>query len=245
MSGHSKWTQIKHKKAATDAKKGKLFSRLAREITVAARDGGPAPENSSRLKSAMERARSLGLPKDNIKRAIERASGGRGGEDLQEFLYEATLPGGISLLIEGITDNKNRTLAEIKHLLNEHGGKLADPGSVIWGFEKVGWLEIYKQENVSLTEEDVEMIMIEAGVKDFQKTNVGWTAETALSDTDKIRQGLEKSGVKIKDAGHDYKPANLVEVNPEELEQRLRTLDEITEHEDIQEVYTNISRENL
>jgi YebC/PmpR family DNA-binding regulatory protein len=147
MSGHSKWKQIKHKKAITDAKKGVSFSKMVREITIAARTGSSAIAGKTatagdlnaniRLKAAVERARAIGLPKDNIDRAIAKASGQGGGAELFEFLYEATAPGGIALLIEGITDNKNRTINEIKHILSTHDARIANPGSVLWNFEKV------------------------------------------------------------------------------------------------------------
>lgn len=137
MSGHSRWSQVKHKKAASDAKKGQLFSKLVKEITLAVRSGGPDPDANPRLRSALERARSLGLPKENSERAILRASGGEEGTSLQEFLYEATAPGGVQILVEGITDNKNRTLAEIRQILSRHEAKLAPPNSLLWNFEKV------------------------------------------------------------------------------------------------------------
>jgi len=137
MAGHSRWAQVKYKKALSDAKRGQLFSKLVREITVAARLGGHDPEVNPRLRAAMERAKSLGFPKENIERALERASGKSETESLQEFLYEVVWPGGVYILIEGITDNKNRTLAEIKQVLTKHGAKLAAPGSLLWNFEKV------------------------------------------------------------------------------------------------------------
>ena len=147
MSGHSKWSQIKHKKALTDAKKGASFSKMVREITIAARTGEPNPEANIRLKAAVERARAIGLPKDNIDRAIAKATGQEDGTELFEFLYEATAPGGVAILIEGITDNKNRTINEIKHMLSKYDARIADPGSVLWNFEKT-WTEdsrhIYK-----------------------------------------------------------------------------------------------------
>lgn len=139
MSGHSKWSQIKHKKGTADAKKGQLFSKLVREITIAARTGGTSPEANPRLRAAIERARVAGLPKDNIERALSRASGGGEGEALEEFLYEAA-KSTVQILIEGITDNKNRTLNEIKQILSRHGAKLVPPGSFLWNFEKI-WTE--------------------------------------------------------------------------------------------------------
>lgn len=143
MSGHSHWARVKHKKALTDVKKGKLFSKMVREITVAAKEAGPVPEANPRLRSALEHAKSIGLPKDNIERAIARASGSEEGTALQEFLYEATFPGGIMLLISGITDNKNRALAEIKQIALGRGAKLVPQNSLLWNFEKI-WTEDHK-----------------------------------------------------------------------------------------------------
>lgn len=137
MSGHSKWKQIKHKKAATDAKKSQLFSKLVREIMVAARSGGVDPSVNTRLRAAIERSKSEGLPKDNMERAIERAGGPGDAAKLQEFLYEAIAPGGVYILAEGITDNNNRTLSEVKQILAKYGAKLVPPNSILWNFEKI------------------------------------------------------------------------------------------------------------
>lgn len=182
MSGHSKWSQIKHKKALTDAKKGNLFSKMVREITVAARTGGANPDMNPRLRAAIDRARSIGLPKDNIERALSRATGGGPEQELSEFLYEATASGGIQILIEGITDNKNRTLAEIKRILSGGGAKFVPSGSLLWNFEKV------------------------------------WTPQ-----------------------GKDYRPRTTLELSASEREKLAPLLDELAEHEDVQEVYTNLA----
>ena len=181
MSGHSKWSQIKHKKAVSDAKKGQLFSKLVREIMLAVRTGGPQPETNARLKSALERSREQGLPKDNIERAVERAYGGGEAAKLQEFLYEAVGAGGVYILIEGITDNNNRTLAEVKPILSKHDAKLVPPNSLLWNFEKI------------------------------------WTTE-----------------------GKDYRPKNPLELASGEKEKILLLLDELIDHPDVQEVYTNL-----
>ena len=138
MSGHSKWSQIKHKKGATDAKRGQLFGKLVKEIAIAARSGSTDPAANARLRSALERAKDAGLPKENIARAIARARGNGEGAELSEILCEAAAPGGIAIIIEAITDSKNRTVNEIKHILTEHNGKLAQPGSLLWNFERVG-----------------------------------------------------------------------------------------------------------
>ncbi len=182
MSGHNKWAQIKHKKAITDAKKGNLFSKMVREIAIAAKTGDPNPDMNIRLKAAIERARTIGLPKNNIDRAIAKASGQGDGSELFEFLYEAAAPGGVAILIEGITNNKNRTFNEIKHLLSKHEARLANPGSLLWAFEKI------------------------------------WTAN----------------------AGHTYKPRTPLTMP--EMPLSLKTLlNAIAEHDDVQEVYTNIN----
>lgn len=183
MSGHSRWSQVKHKKAVTDTKKGQLFSKMVREITVAAREGGPRPESNARLRAALERARTLGLPKGNSERAVLRASGAGTDTALQEFLYEATAPGGIMILIEGITDNKNRTLAEIKKLLSEHNAKLVPQNSLLWNFEKI------------------------------------WTVE-----------------------GKDYRPKTAQETAIEDREKLSVLVEKLTDQDDVQDVYTNISR---
>lgn len=167
MAGHSKWTQIKHKKTISDARKGQLFSKLVHEIMIAARSGGTLPETNTRLQRTIERARAYGLPKENIERAIIRTSGEEEGQELQEFLYEATVAGGVNMLIEGITDNKNRTLAEIRKLLRGHEAKLADPGSILWNFEKIGIIELLPDDNPEKSKEELELGAIEAGARDF------------------------------------------------------------------------------
>lgn len=180
MAGHSKWAQIKHKKGASDAKKGKLFSKLVREISVAARVGGDSPDANFRLRTAIERARSLGMPKENIERAIERSQGTSEGGSLEEFLYEAAY-GKMQILIEGITDNKNRTLNEARMILARHGAKLVPQNSFLWNFEKT------------------------------------WT-----------------------EGGKEYRPKTYTEISDEEREKIELLLDELGEHDDVQEVYTNL-----
>lgn len=241
MSGHSKWAQIKHKKAATDAKKGQLFSKIVREIMVAARAGGPAPETNSRLKTAIERARTFELPKENIKRAIERASGSEDTAALHEFLYEATAPGGIAILIEGITDSKNRSLAEIKHILSENGGRLAERGSLLWNFEKIGIIEILKEAVNPKTEEEIELEIIESGAKDWQKTHDGWIVETEFQEIEKVRGELEKRKLNVKNSSYDYKVKAPIKIGDETKNLVKTILNKLSDHDDVQEVYTNIN----
>lgn len=182
MSGHSKWHQIRHKKAITDAKRGQLFSKMVREIMVAVRTAGSSPDTNIRLRTALERAREQGLPKDNIERAVARASGAGVTGELQEFLYEAIGPGGVYLLTEGITDNHNRTFAEIKQILAKYDARIVPPNSLLWNFTKE------------------------------------WTKE-----------------------GKDYKPKTTAEITPAEKEKIISLLDELVDHPDVQEVYTNLT----
>lgn len=244
MAGHSKWKQIKHRKSVTDAKKGLLFSKLAREIMVAAREGGPHSEANARLRQAVERAQIQGLPKDNIERAVNRAAGTEEEKTLQEFLYEAAAPGGVTIIIEGITDNKNRTTAEIKHLLNEHGAKLAESGSLIWGFEKIGLIELAEETNAGKKQEEIEMSIIESEARDFRHRNGAWLIETDFTKLEKVRQKLEATGLKIKETHHDYKARSPLELPPENQEGLEKLLDELSLHNDVQEIYTNYLNDN-
>src|SRR3989338_1561744 len=240
MAGHSKWKQIKHKKAVTDARKGQLFSKLVKEVTVAARTGGVNPETNTRLRSALERAKSEGLPKENVERALERASGGTDGPLLQEFLYEATAGGGVQIIIEGITDNKNRTLAEIRHILSEHGGRFAESGSLLWNFEKIGTLEISEEENRHLSKEGVEEAVIDSGADNFTFGKGTWLVETKFAAREDVRKELEKKNVKTRGSGHDFKPRNTLALWTGETEDLESLLDALSEQGDVQEIYTNL-----
>lgn len=239
MAGHSKWAQVKHKKAITDAKRGQLFSKLIREITVAAREGGPNPASNTRLRAAMERGRSEGLPKDNIERAVERAAGKGEAGDLAEFLYEASAPAGVAILIEGITDSKNRTLAEIKHLLTLHGARLAEAGSLSWNFDKIGMLECRKDAAGKLAEE-IELAIIESGASDFRALDDTWLVETWFTERERVRAELEARGVAVAEASRDYKPRVPITLDSKAREKIEPLLDALADHPDVQEVYTNI-----
>ena len=207
---------------------------------ISVRGGGSDPGTNSRLRSAIERARSSGLSKENIERAIGRASGQNDGGSLYEFLYEATEPFGLKMLIEGITNNKNRSLAEIKQILNKYGSKLADPGSVLWNFDKIGTIDILKEENAHPPKEEAELMIIESGASDFLALDNVWLVETPLSELENVRKRLEEKGFKINEAAYDYKPKLSIEI-PKEAGQSVNSLlDELSDHDDIQEVYTNI-----
>ncbi|MBI2122206.1 MAG: YebC/PmpR family DNA-binding transcriptional regulator [Candidatus Sungbacteria bacterium] len=239
MSGHSKWAQIKHKKASTDAKRGREFSKLVREITVAAKTSGTSEDSNPRLRAAIERARSVGLPKDNIERALAKASGGENDVKLEEFLYEATAPHGLFMLVEGITDNRNRTLAEIKKILLENNGKLADPGSIIWNFTKIGIIELSLADQPKGAE-DVEDAIIESGAQNMERFGNIWMVETKFEEYELVRKELERRRIKIKSSGHEYKAGSAVSLTAEEKSSIEPLLDLLTEQDDVQEVYTNL-----
>ncbi len=241
MSGHSKWSQIKHKKAITDAKKGQLFSKLTKEIMVAVRTGGSAQETNTRLRSAIDHAKEDGLPKENIERAVMRASGSEEGMAFQEFIYEATAAFGVMMIIEGITDNKNRATAEIKHILSEHSAKFAEPGSVMWNFEKIGTIEVVYESNGEMPREKIENAIIESGARDMRIIESMIVIETDFYSREEIRRKLESLRIIVGRLGHEYKAKNPIIVRDEDKSKLEPVFETLLLHDDVQEVYTNIS----
>lgn len=239
MSGHNKWAQIKHKKSITDAKRGQLFSKLVKEIMVAVRVSGASPETNTRLRSALERAKGEGLPKENREHAIARAAGTEDGLSLHEFFYEATAPGGIMILIEGITDSKNRSTAEIKHLLLEHNAKLTDPGSLVWNFEKIGIIEVSKEKNLIIAGGEIENSIIDSGASDFAEIDSVFIIETEFRALDDVRKKLEALGIIVTNVAHDYKAKIPLELTEEEKKKQEALLDALLSHDDVQDIYTN------
>ncbi len=239
MSGHSKWSQIKHKKAITDKKKGRIFSKLVREIMIAAKTGGGSDANV-RLRSAIERAKAEGVAKDNIERAITKGSGTSEGQDFKEFLYEATGPGGVALLIEGATDSTNRTISELKHLLSKNNGRISEPGSLLWNFQKIGILEVGAHQNATRSKDDIELALIESGARDFFPVEDNWIVETDYTAREHVRKQLEKKGIVVTSASHDYKPHTTLTLDIETRTSVEALLELLTDHDDVQEVYTNI-----
>lgn len=236
MSGHSKWAQIKRKKAVTDAKRSKVFSKLAAVISIAAREKGGDPNMNPFLRMAIDKARSLNMPMDNIERAIKRGAGSAEAGGLEEIFLEAYGPGGKALLVKAITDNKNRTIAEIKHVINEHGGKMANAGSVKWLFEKMGEIIL---ENQKLTDK-LELKLIEAGAEDIQ------TDEEQIIILTKP-ENLESTKHKIAEIGLSATEANLsfIPKNPEKISEANQTayeklFEDLNDQQDIEEVYTTL-----
>lgn len=238
MSGHSKWAQIKHKKAATDAKKGTLFSKIARLIIVAAKEKGGDPAMNPRLRMEIEKARQAGMPKDNIERAIERGTGGEKESALAEVLYEAYGPGGAALLIQGVTDSKNRTTNEIKHILSEHGGKLAAQGSVEWMFEKKGVVEIpFSGESEKKAE--LSLALIDAGAIDIKEHADGLTAYVGSAALDTFKAELEKRAIPFSETSIAYVPKATITPSREDTEALERLFTALDDHDDIQDIATN------
>ena len=237
MSGHSKWASIKHKKAATDAKRGQLFTKLARAISVAAREGGGDPEANFTLAAAIDKARSYSMPKDNIQRAIERgAGGGDDGDEIERVVYEGYGPGGAAILVEALTDNRNRTSAEVRHAFDTNGGSLGEPGSVAWQFERRGVVLI---DAGSYSEDDL-IPAIDAGADDViaEDDLLKVTADPASLTA--VRGALEEAGVQIQSAELTMEPNAVVDVAGESEARRLmRLMDGLDEHDDVESVHAN------
>lgn len=237
MSGHSKWSTIKHKKGAADAKRGKIFTRILKEMTVAARMGGGDAIGNPRLRAAIAEAKANNMPKDNIDRAIKRGTGELEGLTYEEITYEGYGPGGVALLVEAMTDNSNRTTPEIRHMLEKNGGNLGTPGSVRFQFERKGYFAIEK----SAVEEDKLMeIVLEAGADDLQTIGTeAYEVYTSPEAFEQVRQALEKASIPTVESKLGQIPANYVTLDETKAKQVLRLLELLDDHEDVQNVWSN------
>ncbi len=235
MSGHSKWATIKHKKAATDAKRGSLFTKLIKEISVAARGGGN-PDTNPRLRVAIERAKESSMPADNIDRAIKKGTGQLEGVTYEDITFEGYGPGGVAVYIEGVSDNKNRTTAEVRTIFTKRGGNMAGAGSVAWMFEKKGYIVVSKAN----AEEDKLMgVALDAGAEDMIIEEENYAIKTAPQDFFKVKKAIDDAGIKTEDAEITLLPKNLVKVEGPDAKKILELVDAIEEHEDVQHVYAN------
>jgi YebC/PmpR family DNA-binding regulatory protein len=236
MSGHSKWASIKHKKAATDARRGQLFTKLARAITIAAREGGGDPDANFTLSAAIQKARDYSMPKDNIQRAIDRGSGGGGGDEtIERVVYEGYGPGGVAILVEALTDNRNRTGAEIRHAFEKHGGSLGEPGSVAWVFERRGVLLV----DAERYSEDDLIGAIDAGAEDVSEDGDSLKVVCAAEDLARVREALESSEIAIDSAELTMEPKSVVEVGTADASSLIRLMDALDEHDDVEAVHAN------
>lgn len=236
MSGHSKWANIKHTKAKKDAERGNLFSKLAREIIVAARHGGGNIEANPRLRIAVEKAREANMPSDNITRLIRRGTGELEGVNYEELTYEGYGPGGVAIMLEVVTDNRNRTASELRYLFSRHGGSLGETGCVSWMFRKRGYISL---DRAAGGEDAVLTVALEAGAEDFQSDEDSYEVITAPEDLERVRAALEQGGMRPEVAEVTMVPQSTVRVAGKEAEQLLRLMDALSEHDDVQRVYAN------
>lgn len=238
MSGHSKWANIKHRKAAQDAKKANVFTKIAKDITIAARDGGGDPSSNFRLRLVMDKARAVNMPNENIQRAIKRGTGElKDATIIEEVLYEAYGPGQIAMLVKAVTDNKNRTLQEVRNILNKNGGKMVEGGGVSWQFEQVGSMLVSP---VDLSEDEVETAIIESGAKDYQKRENGFVVFSLTRELQAVKEALEKSGFTVEDPELIYISKNPAVVDDHTRIDYEKLLAALDENEDVTEVYDNI-----
>ena len=236
MAGHSKWASIKHKKAATDAKRGQLFTKLARAITVAAREGGGDPDANFTLAAAIEKAKGFSMPKDNIQRAIDRGTGEGEAGSIERVVYEGYGPGGAAVLVEALTDNRNRTGSEVRHAFDRHGGSLGEPGSVAWQFEKKGVVVV---DGARHGEDDL-MVAIDAGAEDVLDDDGELRVTTAPTELAVVRRALEAEGIAVSSSELTMQPKSVVEISdPGEARALVRLMDALDDHDDVDEVHAN------
>ncbi len=237
MSGHSKWATTKHRKGAADAKRGKLFTKIIREMTVAARSGGGDPTGNPRLRLAITKAKEANMPADNIKKAIQRGTGELPGVQYEEMTYEGYGPGGAAVLLDALTDNKNRTAAEIRHLFGKYGGNMGEAGSVAWMFEKKGQIVIGKE---TIDEDKLMALALDAGAEDIQSLDdAQFSVVTAPSDFEAVKKALTDAGIPIISAEVTRLPKTSVRLEGREAEQMLNLMETIDDLDDIQKVYAN------
>jgi YebC/PmpR family DNA-binding regulatory protein len=242
MSGHSHFSSIKHKKALEDKKRGQIFSKISRVITIAAREGGGDPDVNSKLRMAIEQAKSFNMPKDNIERAVKRGTGELAGEKLEEFVFEAYGPGGTAIIIEIITGNKNRALNEIKKILNENQGKLASEGSVKWLFERKGTITInFQRLKPDIQKKDeLELLAIEAGAEDIRRKEDILNVFTKPDELEKVKKNLEEKGIKIESSSLDWVAKETIKVGEENEKACQKLFAALDENDDVQEIYSNL-----
>jgi len=236
MAGHSKWHNIQHRKGRQDAKKGKMFTKAAKEIILAAREGGGDPERNVRLRAAIETAKSINMPKDKRETAIKKGTGEMGADSIEEVVYEGYGPGGVAMLVEAATDNKNRTVAEVRHILSKGGGSMGESGCVSWMFEKMGVLSFDKEK---YSEEQIMEVGLEAGIEDVQDDGEVWQVKCAPEDLSSVKQAFEESGMEFSEAEITMVPQNKVSVDAETGRKLLDVYEKLDDHDDVQNVYAN------
>ena len=240
MSGHSKWSSIKHKKGATDAKRGKVFTRIIKELTVAARVGGGDPDSNPRLRTVVADAKAANMPADNIKRAIRRGTGEEPGVSYEEATYEGYGPGGAALMLETLTDNKNRTVSEIRHLLSKHGGNLGETNSVAWMFTKQGYILIEKSK---VDEDGLMGVALDTGADDVRDDQDNWEVLTSPEDFHRVLEAIKGLGVETLMAEVAMLPQNYINLEGKVAQQMLKLMGLLEDHDDVQHVWSNFNVE--
>jgi YebC/PmpR family DNA-binding regulatory protein len=236
MSGHSKWSSIKHKKGATDAKRGKIFTKLIKEITVVARTGGGDPDANPRLRTAIAAAKSENMPKDNIERAIKKGTGELEGVNYEESTYEGYGPGGAAVFIESVTDNKNRAVADIRHIFSKNGGNLGENGCVAWMFDKKGYIAIEKK---AVDEDSLMETAIEAGAEDVREDNGSFEIITEPDDFESVKTAIDKAAIPYIDAEITMLPQSTTNLEGKQALQMVKLMEALEDCDDVQKVYTN------
>ncbi len=236
MSGHSKWSTIKRKKAVIDAKRSKVWTKIIKEITVAARIGGGDPGGNPRLRLALDKAKSANMTKDAIKRAIDKGTGGGGGDNFEDVVYEGYGPGGVAVVVECMTDNRNRTVGEVRHSFEKFGGNMGTSGSVAWMFKKRGLIHVLKE---AVGEDRLMELALEAGGEDIRDEGEIWTVETDPGEFLAVKESLEGQGVAIEESSIDNIPENRVELDDEKAESVLKLVAWLEDLDDVQNVYAN------
>lgn len=236
MSGHSKWASIKHKKAIVDSRRGQQFTKLARSITVAARDGGGDPDTNATLENAVRKAKEASMPKENIERAIAKGTGeGSEGEAIETVLYEGYGPGGVAVLVEALTDNRNRTGADVRHLFSKYGGSLGEPGSVAYLFDKKGTIVV----DANRYGEDELMVAVEAGAEDISTDEDVFEVIAEPTDFMRVRQALEEAGVEMESAEMEYRPSSLVPIDEAQAGKLMKLVEVLEDNDDVGAVHAN------
>ncbi len=236
MSGHNKWSTIKHKKGAADAKRGKLFSKLIKEITIAARMGGGDADSNPRLRTAVNTARNANMPKENIERAIKRGTGEIAGAQYEEVTYEGYGPGGVAVLVEALTDNKNRTVAEVRHIFDKYNGNLGETGCVAWMFDKKGIISLPQE---GTDEDELMEVALDAGAQDVVREGVSYEVHSEPADFEPVRKAIEEKGWTIELAEISMIPQTTVRLDGKKAEQMLKMMDALDDNDDLQKVYAN------
>lgn len=236
MSGHNKWSTIKHKKGAADAKRGKIFTKLIREITVAARTGGGDPDSNPRLRSAVAAAKAENMPKDNIERAIKKGTGDLEGANYEEAIYEGYGPGGVAVLVSSLTDNRNRTVAEVRHLFSKYNGSMGEAGCVAWLFETKGYISVNKN---AVDEEKLMELVLEAGGDDIDDGGEEWEIYCEPGILEDVRSAIEEAKIPVESVQITKVPKNTIELDKDKAEKMLKLMDALEDQDDVQNVYAN------